>query len=73
VEDDQVAFATFRAACERWPGTPITLRQGARVIAFAIWRPGPGGKKLVDRLNTKAEVEDGKSVARSAQPNRGPR
>jgi hypothetical protein len=24
--------ATFRAACERWPGTPITLRQGARVI-----------------------------------------
>ena len=32
VEDYQVAFATFRAACERWPGTPITLRQGARVI-----------------------------------------
>jgi hypothetical protein len=26
------ALATFRAACERWPGTPITLRQGARVI-----------------------------------------
>jgi hypothetical protein len=22
----------IRAACERWPGTPITLRQGARVI-----------------------------------------
>jgi hypothetical protein len=32
VEDYQVALATFRAACERWPGTPITLRQGARVI-----------------------------------------
>jgi len=32
VEDHQVALATFRAACERWPGTPITLRQGARVI-----------------------------------------
>jgi hypothetical protein len=30
VEDDQVALATFRAACQRWPGTPITLRQGAR-------------------------------------------
>jgi len=28
----QVALATYRAACERWPGTPITLRQGARVI-----------------------------------------
>ena len=32
VEDYQVALATFRAACERWSGTPITLRQGARVI-----------------------------------------
>ena len=29
VEDYQVALATFRAACERWPGTPIALRQGA--------------------------------------------
>jgi len=32
IEDYQVALATYRAACERWPGTPITLRQGARVI-----------------------------------------
>jgi hypothetical protein len=32
VEDYQVALATFRAACKRWPGTPITLRQGARVV-----------------------------------------
>jgi len=32
VEDYQVALATYRAACEHWPGTPITLRQGARVI-----------------------------------------
>jgi hypothetical protein len=23
VEDYQIAFATYRAACERWPGTPI--------------------------------------------------
>jgi hypothetical protein len=29
-----------------------------------------GGKKLVDRLSTKAEVEDGKSVTSSATPNR---
>ena len=28
----QGALATFLAACQRWPGTPITLRQGARVI-----------------------------------------
>ena len=32
IEDYQLALATFRAACERWPGIPITLRQGARVI-----------------------------------------
>jgi len=32
VEDYQVALATYLAACQRWPGTPITLRQGARVI-----------------------------------------
>jgi hypothetical protein len=32
LEDYELAVATFRAACERWPNTPITLRQGARVI-----------------------------------------
>jgi hypothetical protein len=32
VEDYQLALATLRAACERWPNTPITLRHGARVI-----------------------------------------
>jgi len=28
VEDYQVALATYRAAVERWPGTPSTLRNG---------------------------------------------
>jgi hypothetical protein len=32
VEDYQIALTTYRAACERWPSTPITLRQGPRVI-----------------------------------------
>jgi hypothetical protein len=32
VEDYQLALATFRVACERWPNVRITLRQGARVI-----------------------------------------
>ena len=36
VEDFQVAMATYRAACERWPGTAITLPQGARVIESPI-------------------------------------
>jgi hypothetical protein len=33
VDDLKVAVAVFKAACERWPGGDITLRQGARVIA----------------------------------------
>ena len=32
VEDYQLALATYCATCERWSGTPITLRQDARVI-----------------------------------------
>jgi hypothetical protein len=28
-----VALATFLAACQRWPGTPITLRQGAEALS----------------------------------------
>jgi hypothetical protein len=32
VEDFEVAMATYRAACQRWPNAAITLRQGARVI-----------------------------------------
>jgi hypothetical protein len=33
IEDAQLAMATYRAAVERWPGTAITVRQGAGVIA----------------------------------------
>jgi hypothetical protein len=32
VEDPRFAKATYLAACKRWPGAPITLRQGTRVI-----------------------------------------
>jgi hypothetical protein len=35
-EDFKVAMATYRAACERWPGRTITLSQGARVIESPI-------------------------------------
>jgi len=57
VEDYQVALATFRAACERWPNTPITLRQGARVIEDSgarAWREltkaGRAGVRPLSRL-----------------------
>ena len=36
VEDFQVAMATYRAACEPWPGRTITLSQGARVIESPV-------------------------------------
>jgi hypothetical protein len=32
IEDYHVALATYRAACQRWPGIPVTLRRGAQVI-----------------------------------------
>ena len=32
IEDYEVALATYHVARKRWPGIPITLRQGARVI-----------------------------------------
>ena len=43
-------------------------------LVAAIRRAGVmvGGKKLVDRVSTKPEVEDGKSWTSSSQPNRGP-
>jgi hypothetical protein len=31
-EDLTVALATYHAACKRWPGAAITLRQGGHVI-----------------------------------------
>ena len=36
VEDFRLAMAAYRAACERWPGMPITLSQGARVIESPV-------------------------------------
>jgi hypothetical protein len=51
VEDYQLALATYRAACERWPGTPITLRQGARMIEIdRAARRFRGGKVGVGRI-----------------------
>jgi hypothetical protein len=36
VEDFCVALATYRAACERWPGSAIALRQGGRAVEKPI-------------------------------------
>jgi hypothetical protein len=47
-------------------------RRKAREPALVSATSGVGGKKVVDRLSTKAKVEGGKSVTRSAEPNRGP-
>jgi len=47
IEDYQVALATYRAACERWPGTPITLRQGARVWSALF--VGGGGQSSSEK------------------------
>jgi hypothetical protein len=51
VEDFEVAMATYRAACQRWPNATITLRQGARVIqdsgyGLSEGRSPPGGTSI---------------------------
>src|SRR5262245_7094175 len=38
-DDVQVATAAYTAACNRWPGDPITLRQGT--VAIEGSRPDP--------------------------------
>jgi hypothetical protein len=32
IEDLAIAVAAYEAACKRWPGEAITLRQGVRVL-----------------------------------------
>jgi hypothetical protein len=32
IDDLIVARATYEAACKRWPGERVTLRQGTRII-----------------------------------------
>ena len=32
IDDLAVARAAYEAACKRWPGDAVTLRQGARII-----------------------------------------
>jgi hypothetical protein len=39
VEDFCVALATYRAACDRWPGAAIALRQGGRTVEKPIRPP----------------------------------
>src|SRR5215813_13735936 len=50
-------------------GTAVTRIMRPFLVGDAGGRPGSAAKKLVDRLSTKAKVEDGKSVTSSAQPN----
>ena len=38
VDDLGLAMAAYEAACKRWPGETITLREGARVIKDSCQR-----------------------------------
>jgi hypothetical protein len=52
VEDFEVAMATYRAACQRWPNAAITLRQGARVIKDS---DGRGWLRAIHRLVARSK------------------
>jgi hypothetical protein len=68
IEDYQVALATYRAACERWPGTPITLRHGARVIEDSRRRgviPSERGTFRQEPLARLMSCQDGALIQRA--------
>jgi len=77
VEDYQVALATFLAACQRWPGTPITLRQGARVIedSACAWCRRVGCPRnaptLLGRVLINAQIAAGLRAYFAATPSLG--
>ena len=54
VEDYQVALATYPAACERWLGVPITVRQGAAYAWPGLTKAGKGALGLPCRSGTTA-------------------
>jgi hypothetical protein len=51
IEDYQVALATFRGACERWPGTPITPGQAGLEFLLAAHglRSTPAERQHINR------------------------
>src|SRR5262245_41134318 len=79
-DDVQVATAAYNAACNRWPGDPITLRQGTIVIEGS--RPDPmnpleGQNFLVNPISDPMCKDSGWAswLAASSgcpQPRRGP-
>jgi hypothetical protein len=62
IEDCQVALAiTIRAACERSPGAPITLRHGARVM--------PGGSPGTSGVATRKRATSPDDNQMTRNPN----
>ena len=65
-DDVQVTTAAYNAACNRWPGDPITLRQGTIVIEGS--RPDPHGPARrtefsgESRLRSDVQTERGVST-----------
>jgi hypothetical protein len=74
VEDYPVALATYRAACQRWPGTPITLRQGcASDRGQPVPAHGVGHRRRAVALDRLAVERVKTDAARAARHTRLPR
>ena len=61
VEDLDVAAATYRAACRRWPKAKITLRQGARVVDKSWRDASPNDATVTERLTDGSPSKSGSS------------
>ena len=76
VEDYTLAMATYRAAIKRWPNTPITLQQGARVIedSRCVWRrltkAGRAGVKPRSKHTARSSASSPRTPIRAARNDR---
>jgi len=64
IDDLIVARATYEAACKRWPGERVTLRQGTRIIEDSP--PEPDRLRMTEGGDASAPAQ-----ARSSRAKQG--
>ena len=59
VEDYTLALATYRAACERWPGTPSRYATARVIENSRRMRPASGLTRVVAKVGAKRHAHAG--------------
>jgi hypothetical protein len=66
IDDLIVARATYEAACKRWPGERVTLRQGTRIIEDSPPEPDRLRQRMTEGGDASAPAQ-----ARSSRAKQG--